>query len=110
MATGDTGLLTDGLVWGQLEPLGRFRVAFGQGVFVTSATTATVYCPFDTLFACIISPVFVTASQAANGELTLMATPNATTGLIAVSSNSVTIGRIAGTDSALSFSVLFVGR
>ncbi len=110
MATGDTGLLTAGLVWGQFEPLGRWRIAFGQGAFVTSGTSVTVYCPFDTLAACVISPCFVTASQAANGELSLLATPDATTGLVAVSSNSVTIARIAGTDSALTFSVIFIGR
>lgn len=103
-------LVTAGLCYGQVEPLGRFRMAFGQGAFVTSGTTVTVYCPFDTLFACIITPVFASAAAAANGQLSLVATPNSTTGLISVTSNQVTVGRAAGTDSALTFSILFIGR
>lgn len=110
MATGETGLVSAGLVWGQLEPLGRWRMAFGQGAFVTTGTSVTVYCPFDTLACCIITPVFVTAAQVANGQLSLLATPNSTTGLITVTGNSVTVARIAGTDSALTFSILFIGR
>jgi hypothetical protein len=106
----EQGLVTADLIWGQYEPLGRWRVAFGQGVFVTSGTTVAVKCPFDTLAGVVITPVFATAAQAANGQLTLMATPNSTTGLITVTSNSVTVGRIAGTDSALSFSIMFIGR
>jgi hypothetical protein len=108
---GETGLLTAGLVWGNLEPIGRWRIAFGSGVFVTTGTSVTVYCPFDTL-ACpaIVFPGFVTAAQAANGQLSHLCTPNSTTGLVTVTSNSITVARIAGTDSALSFGVLMIGR
>lgn len=111
MATGETGLLTAGLVWGNFESLGRWRIAFGSGIFVTTGTSVAVYCPFDTLaMPAIVVPGFVTAAQAANGQLTHLCTPNATTGLVTVTANSITVARIAGTDSALSFGLIFIGR
>ena len=78
-------------------------------MFVTSGTTVTVYCPFVTLVAAQITPVFTSAAAAANGQLSIFGTLNADKTLT-VASNAVTVGRAAGTDSALGFFITFFGR
>lgn len=103
-------LLSSGVCWGQIEPFGRFRIAFGQAVFATTDTSVTLHVPFSTIFAIAITPAFTTAAQAANGQLTYSVTPDSSLGTCAVTSNQITVKRIAGTDSALSFSVIVIGR
>jgi hypothetical protein len=108
--------VTSGVNWGGVTDLGNGLMLYvGVGVFVTSGTSVTIYHPFGTgeIYHAEATPIFATAAQAANGQLTISGgtIDTSTYGSFkATTAGQASVKRIAGTDSALSFSVLMIGR
>lgn len=107
--------ITSGVNPGGYTDLGNGLALYvGTGAFVTSGTSVTINHPFGTgaIFSAQVTPLFATAAQAANGQLTISGhTLDATYGTFkSTTSGQLTVKRIGGTDSALAFSVLIIGR
>ena len=109
-------LVTDGVNWESIEPMGRCRTYGGNGAFVTSGASVVVYIPKDVVYILenVITPVCYnatattagsSASSVANGAFTLGGVYLDTNGLMRPSTaGQVTVYRAAGTDSGALFS------
>ncbi len=108
-------LVTAGINWEGVEPLGRSRLYSGTGVFVTTGASVVVYIPDVAYIEDVhATPLAVnatatvagtTSAAAANGQLTIGGIYRDANGCLRpVTAGQVTVYRIAGTDSALPFS------
>lgn len=108
--------VTIGINWAGVTDIGNGLMKYvGFGVFTTTGTSVTIYHPFGTgeIFSAQATPFFATAAQAANGQLSFSGATLDLTNLGSVKSTTagqLTVKRIAGTDSALSFSIEITGR
>lgn len=82
------------------------KIYVGSGAFTTTGTSVAVTAGgLTTVVAAFATPCFATAAQAANGQLTF----TGTAGAVTVGGGNVTVTRIAGTDSGLSFNYVLYG-
>lgn len=84
----------------------------GTGVFVTTGTEVVVYHDFKEILSVQITPIHASAAAAAaNGQLTATGfTINSDGSLRPTTAGQLVVERIAGTDSALAFSITIKGR